>query len=372
MSILTVPFFDLQRQHDSLRTELNAAALDALNSMKWLLGPQTENFEKEMADLLGVKHCISCSSGAGAIQLSLLAAGIQETDEVITTPFTFIATTSSISLTGAKFVFADIDPKTYNLCPHDIARKITSKTKAILPVHLYGAPADMRGIMALAKEHGLKVIEDCAQSLLATSQGCKTGTFGHAGAFSFYPSKNLGACGDAGAIITNDDDIANRCRSLRHSGRNKDKEYEHDLEGSTLRMDEVQAAILRVKIKHLPQWTASRQKIASWYEQGLQGLPLTLPTTVYPEDTHTYCVYTIATERRDSLQLFLKEKGVSTRIYYPVALYRQPAYKHFHYQKTDFPSTEKACQEVLSLPMFPELTEQEVSYVCDCIRSFYQ
>ena len=369
---MQIPLFDLQRQHDSLRTQLNAAALDALNSMQWLLGPQTENFEKEMASLLGVKYCISCSSGASAIQLALMAAGIQEGDEVITTPFTFMATTSSISLTGAKFVFADIDPQTYNIDPKDIARKITRKTKAILPVHLYGAPADMNGIMALAKEHGLKVIEDCAQSLLASTQGVKTGGIGHAGAFSFYPSKNLGACGDAGAIITNDEGLAERCRSLRHGGRNKEKKYEHDLEGSTLRMDEVQAAILRVKLKHLKHWTSARQKIASWYAQGLQEeVPLTLPTAT-AGNTHAYCIYTVRCPDRDALQAYLKEKGISTAVYYPVPLYRQPAYKHLRYRKEDFPVTEKACQEVLSLPMFPELTEKEVAYVCENIRHFYQ
>ena len=368
---MQIPLFDLQRQHDSLRTQLNAAALDALNSMQWLLGPQTENFEKEMASLLGVKYCISCASGASAIQLALMASGIQETDEVITTPFTFIATTSSISLTGAKFVFADIDPLSYNLDPKDIARKITPKTKAILPVHLYGNPADMKGIMALAKEYGLKVIEDCAQSLLASTDGIKTGGIGHAGAFSFYPSKNLGACGDAGAITTNDEELANRCRSLRHGGRNKDKEYEHDLEGSTLRMDEVQAAILRVKLKHLKGWTAARQKIANWYKHGLQGLPVTLPTSL-PSNTHSYCVYTVRCPNRDKLQAYLKEEGITTAVYYPVPLYRQPAYQHLGYQKEDFLHTEAACKEVLSLPMFPELTEEEVTYVCEKIRNFYQ
>ncbi len=368
---LQIPLFDVQRQHDSLRTQLNAAALDALNSMQWLLGPQTENFEKELASLLGAKYCISCSSGASAIQLALMAAGIKEGDEVITTPFTFIATTSSISLTGAKFVFADIDPTTYNICPKDIERRITAKTKAILPVHLYGAPADMSAIMTLAKKHNLKVIEDCAQSLLATSQGVKTGSIGHAGAFSFYPSKNLGACGDAGAIVTNDDALAARCRSLRHGGRNQEKEYEHDLEGSTLRMDEVQAAILRVKLKHLKHWTMSRQKIASWYAQGLQGLPLILPT-INAQDTHAYCIYTIRCKKREKLQSYLKERGISTAVYYPVPLYRQPAYKHLNYKKEDFPITEKACQEVLSLPMFPELTEKEVSYICETIHHFFQ
>ena len=372
MSQENIPLFNLQKQHDSLKKELNAAALDALNSMHWLLGPQTEGFEKDFAELIGVKHCISCSSGASAIQIALAAAGIGPGDEVITTPFTFIATTSSVSLTGAKFVFADIDPRTYNLDPKDIERKITKKTKAILPVHLYGYPADMGAIMNLAREHDLKVIEDCAQAHLAAADGVTVGGIGDAGAFSFYPSKNLGACGDAGAITTNDDEIADRCRSLRHSGRAKDKAYEYDLEGSTLRMDEVQAAILRVKIKHLQDWTEARQKVASWYAEGLQGLPVVTPPTPPSGWSQSYYVYTLRVENRDQLQAYLKEHGIGCAVYYPVPLYKQPAYKHLGFKATDYPNAEKAAKEVLSIPMFPELTEKQVSRVCDTIRAFYE
>lgn len=367
-----IPLFNLQKQHQSLKNELNAAAMDALNSMHWLLGPQTEGFEKDFAEMMGVKHCISCSSGASAIQIALGAAGIGAGDEVITTPFTFIATTSSVSLTGAKFVFADIDPHTYNIDPEDIERKITKKTKAILPVHLYGYPADMPAIMNLAREHDLKVIEDCAQAHLATVDGVKVGGIGDAGAFSFYPSKNLGACGDAGAITTNDDEIADRCRSLRHSGRAKDKAYEYDLEGSTLRMDEVQAAILRVKMKHLQEWTDARQKVASWYEENLQGLPVVTPPTPPAGWSQSYYVYTLRVENRDALQAYLKENGIGCAVYYPVPLYKQPAYSHLGFKAADYPNAEKAAQEVLSIPMFPELTEQQVQRVCDTIRAFYE
>ncbi len=367
-----IPLFNLQKQHESLKSELNTAALDALNSMHWLLGPQTEGFEKEFAELMGVKHCISCSSGASAIQIALGAAGIGEGDEVITTPFTFIATTSSVSLTGAKFVFADIDPHTYNIDPKDIERKITKKTKAILPVHLYGYPADMPAIMNLAREHGLKVIEDCAQAHLATVEDVKVGGIGDAGAFSFYPSKNLGACGDAGAITTNDDEIADRCRSLRHSGRAKDKAYEYDLEGSTLRMDEVQAAILRVKMKHLQDWTDARQKVASWYAEGLQGLPVVTPPLPPAGWSQSYYVYTLRAENRDALQAYLKEHGIGCAVYYPVPLYKQPAYKHLNLNPADYSNAEKAAMEVLSIPMFPELTEEQVARVCDTIRAFYE
>ena len=372
MADTNIPLFNLQKQHESLKKELNAAALDALNSMHWLLGPMTENFEKEFAEMMGVKHCISCSSGASAIQIALGAAGIGEGDEVITTPFTFIATTSSVSLTGAKFVFADIDPHTYNIDPKDIERKITKKTKAILPVHLYGYPADMNAIMTLAREHDLKVIEDCAQAHLATVDDVKVGGIGDAGAFSFYPSKNLGACGDAGAITTNDDEIADRCRSLRHSGRAKDKAYEYDLEGSTLRMDEVQAAILGVKIKHLQDWTDARQKVASWYAEGLQGLPVVTPPVPPAGWSQSYYVYTLRVENRDQLQNYLKEHGIGCAVYYPVPLYKQPAYKHLNLKAEDYPHAEKAAKEVLSIPMFPELTEEQVARVCDTIRAFYE
>ena len=372
MSQNPIPLFNLQKQHESLKPELNAAALDALNSMHWLLGPQTEAFEKEFAEAIGVKHCISCSSGASAIQIALGAAGIGEGDEVITTPFTFIATTSSVSLTGAKFVFADIDPRTYNIDPKDIERKITKKTKAILPVHLYGFPADMDSIMNLAREHDLRVIEDCAQAHLATADGVKVGGIGDAGAFSFYPSKNLGACGDAGAITTNDDDVADRCRSLRHSGRAKNKAYEYDLEGSTLRMDEVQDAILRVKLRHLQEWSDARQKVAALYEEGLHGLPVVTPPTPPAGYSQSYYVYTIRAERRDELQQYLKDHGIGCAVYYPVPLYKQPAYKHLGLKAEDYPNAEKAAQEVLSIPMFPELSPEQVSQVCDTIRDFYE
>ena len=372
MSQTPIPLFNLQKQHESLKPQLNAAALDALNSMHWLLGPQTEAFEKEFAEMIGVKHCITCSSGASAIQIALAAAGIGEGDEVITTPFTFIATTSSISLTGAKFVFADIDPRTYNIDPKDIERKITKKTKAILPVHLYGYPADMDAIMNLAREHDLKVIEDCAQAHLATADGVKVGGIGDAGAVSFSPNKNLGACGDARATTTKEEEIADHCRSLHHSGRAKDKAYEYDLEGSTLRMDEIQAAILRVKMRHLPDWTEARQKVAALYEEGLQGLPVVTPPVPPAGYSQSYYVYTLRVENRDELQKYLKEHGIGCAVYYPVPLYKQPAYKHLGLKAEDFPNAEKAAKEVLSIPMFPELTQEQVSRVCDTIRAFYE
>ncbi|MBR4592542.1 MAG: DegT/DnrJ/EryC1/StrS family aminotransferase [Elusimicrobiaceae bacterium] len=367
-----IPLFNLKEQHDSLKDQINQAAAEALNSMHWLLGPQTELFEEEFAKTIGVKHCISCSSGASAIQIALKAAGIGPGDEVITTPFTFIATTSSVSLTGAQFVFADIDPHTYNLDVADVERKITKKTKAILPVHLYGYPAHMDAIMHLANEHGLKVIEDCAQAHLAAYNGVMVGGIGDAGCFSFYPSKNLGACGDAGCITTNDDGIANRCRSLRHSGRALGKAYEYDLEGSTLRMDEIQAAILRVKLPHLEEWTEKRRKAAAWYEEGLSGVPVILPPTPPADSSQSYYVFTIRAEKRDELQSYLKARNIGSAVYYPVPLYKQPAYAHLGLKAEDYPNAEKAAKEVLSIPMFPEITQEQVTRVCDTIRAFYE
>ncbi len=370
--IKPIPLFNLKEQYEALKPQLHQAALEAMDSMHWLLGPQTEQFEEEFARLIGVKHCISCSSGASAIQIALKAAGIGEGDEVITTPFTFIATTSSVSLTGAKFVFADIDPLTYNIDVKDVERKITKNTKAILPVHLYGYPANMDAIMHLANEHGLKVIEDCAQAHLAMADGVMVGGIGDAGCFSFYPSKNLGACGDAGCITTNDDELADACRSLRHSGRAKNKTYEYDLEGSTLRMDEIQAAVLRVKLPYLQEWTEARRKAAAWYAEGLAGVPVQLPPTPPVGYEQSFYVYTIRAEKRDELQAYLKEKGIGSAVYYPVPLYKQPAYKHLGLQPEDFPEAEKAAKEVLSIPMFPEITEEQVSRVCETIRTFYE
>lgn len=367
-----VPLFNLQKQHESLKEEINKAALDALNSMKWLLGPKTQQFEADFAKILNAEHCITCSSGASAIQIALMAAGIGKGDEVITTPFTFVATTTSITLTGADFVFADIDPLTYNLDPKDIERKITSKTKAIVPVHLYGYPANMPEIMAIAKKHNLKVIEDCAQSHLALCAGKYTGTWGDAGAFSFYPSKNLGACGDAGAVVTNSKEIADACTSIRHSGRSLGKAYEYDREGSTLRMDEIQAAILDVKLKHLAKWTENRTKAADLYRKKLSSVKgITLPPQAPEGWSQSYYVFTIRVKDRDALSAFLKENNIGNAVYYPVPLYKQPCYAHLNCKAQDYPNTEAAAQEVLSIPMFPEITEEQIDIVCNKIKEFY-
>lgn len=365
-----IPLFNLKEQYEKLKPQIHHAATQALDSMHWLLGPQTQQFEEEFAHLIGVKHCIACSSGASALYLALKAAGISEGDEVITTPFTMIENTSSISLTGAKFVFADIDPRTYNIDVKDVERKITKHTKAILPVHLYGYPADMDALMHLANEHGLKVIENCAQAHLAMADGVMVGGIGDAGCFSFYPSKNLGTCGDAGCITTNDDELAAACRSLRSSSCAKNNEY--NLESSSLRMDEIQAAILRVKLPHLADWTEQRRKAAAWYAEGLSGVPVILPPTPPAGYEQSFYVYTIRTEKRDELQTFLKKHNIDSAVYYPIALYKQPVYKHLGIHPEDYPETEKATKEVLSIPLFPEITEEQVARVCETIREFYE
>ncbi|MBT3392859.1 MAG: DegT/DnrJ/EryC1/StrS family aminotransferase [Elusimicrobiaceae bacterium] len=366
-----IPLFNLQKQFDSLKPELESACLKALGSMKWLLGPETKEFEKEFAEIMGAKHCISCSSGASAIQIALMAAGIGKGDEVITTPFTFVATTTSITLTGADIVFADIEPETYNIDPKKIEEKITSKTKAILPVHLYGYPANMDGIMEVAKKHNLIVIEDCAQSHLSKYKGKTTGTIGLAGSFSFYPSKNLGACGDAGAIITDDDSLADKCSRIRHSGRSN-KPYEYDYEGSTLRADEIQTAMLRVKLRHLKTWTEMRNNAAQMYNKYLKDISqIKTPKNCEDGSTQSFYVYTIFAEKRDELSKFLTENKIGNSIYYPKALYDQPIYKYMGLSSKDFPETDLACKSVLALPMYPEISEEEIKIIADVIKSFY-
>jgi dTDP-4-amino-4,6-dideoxygalactose transaminase len=366
-----IPLFNLKHQHDSLKEEINRAALETLNSMQWLLGPETKAFEEEFAKLIGAKYCIACSSGASAIQIALMAAGIGKGDEVITTPFTFVATTTSVTLTGADFIFADIDLETYNIDPKDIERKITDRTKAIVPVHLFGYPANMDEIMEIARKYNLKIIEDCAQSHLAAFKGTTTGLFGAAGAFSFYPSKNLGACGDAGAIVTNDKATADACASIRHSGRGV-AAYEYDREGSTMRMDEVQAAILNVKAKHLRDWTEARRKVAAAYREKLADIKgITLPPLEKGGTTQSYYVFTIAAPDRDGLSAHLKANNIGNAIYYPLALYRQPCYAHLKINPADYPNTEEACKTVLSIPMFPELTEEDIDIVCNVIKEYY-
>ena len=366
-----IPLFNLQAPYQALKPRLHQAVLEALNSNQWLLGPQTAQFEEEFAQLIGVKHCIACSGG-GALHLALRAAGIGPGDEVITTPFAFSTTAASIALTGADFVFADIDPRTYTLDVQDAERKITKNTKAILPVHLYGYPANMEAIMHLANEHGLKVIEGCSQAILSQADGVCVGGIGTAGAFSFYPGNNVSACANTGCVTTNDDELAAAARALRHCGRAPDNPNSYICDGYPLCMDEVQAAMLRVQLPLLEQWTDARRKAAAWYEEGLCGVPVTLPPTPPAGWSQAFSLYTIRAERRDELMAYLRQHGIGCAVYYPASLYSQPVYAHLQLNPQDYPHTQQACQEVLSLPMFPEITPEQVQRVCDVIRAFYE
>ncbi len=343
-----IPILDLTPEVEALWDELMAAITRVLRSGQFILGPEVEAFEREVAEYLGVKHAIGLNSGTDALVIGLRALGIGPGDEVITTPFTFFATAEAISLAGATPVFVDIDPRTFNINPELIPPAITPRTKAILPVHLYGRPAEMDALLAIAEEHGLKVLEDCAQAFGATYRGKKVGTWGHAGAFSFFPSKNLGAYGDGGLLATNDDEVAELARMLRaHGSRRK---YYNETVGYNSRLDALQAAILRVKLPHVDRWNAERRKVAERYNQLLAGTPgLVLPEVSEGHVFHQYTVRVLEGQR-DRVKQALAEAGIGTMVYYPVPLHRLPVYG---YSEGVFPEAERAATEVLSLPMGP-------------------
>ncbi len=373
-----IPPFDLSEQFKLIGEAINAAALDVLASGKYIGGPWVEQFEAKFAAYIGTTHCIGCNSGTDALYLALRALGIGTGDEVITTPFTFVATAEVISAVGATPVFVDIDPVTFNLDLNAVEAAITDRTRAVIPVHLFGMPVDMTRLMAIAQAHNLYVVEDCAQSTGAEWQGQRVGSIGHVGCFSYYPTKNLGACGDGGAITTNDEAIRDRLRRLRDHGR-KGAYYYEEL-GVNSRLDAVQAAILQVKLPYLDQWNQQRQAIAARYQAWLSPLPgLTLPQAIAGGQS-VWNQYTVrVTEQspepagalRDTLRTQLQERGVISMVYYPLSLHLQPAYQALGYQPGQLPVAERACREVLSLPMFPELTteqqEQVVYSLKDCL-----
>lgn len=365
---MAVPQFDLTRQYKKIEREVEAKVHETLASGAYILGPALVNFEKSFAEYNEVKYAFGVASGTDALLLALRAADIKPGDEVITTAFTFFATAEVIAILGAKPVFADIKLDNYNIDPEDIARKITPRTKAIMPVHLFGLPCNMDPILKLAKEHNLVVIEDCAQAVGAQYKGKKAGSFGDFGCFSFFPTKNLGCCGDGGAIITNREEMAEKIRMLRVHGSKK--KYYHEFLGYNSRLDTIQAAILEVKLKHLDEWIESRRSIANFYNSSLRDIVIQVPEEQI-DTFHVYHQYTLRVENRDKLVEHLKMKGIGTAIYYPLPLHLQPALKHLGYKPQTLPNTERACEEVISLPIFPELERREMEEVVNAIREFY-
>ena len=366
------PFLDLKAQFASIRDEVYEAVRRVLDSQHFILGPEVAAFEQEVGNYLGCKFAIGCASGSDALLLALMALSIGPGDEVITVPFTFVATAGSIALLGAIPVFVDIDPKTYNLDPTKLERAITSKTKAILPVHLFGLPAEMDSILQIAGRHGVPVVEDAAQAIGAEYCGKKVGTLGAVGCFSFFPSKNLGGAGDGGLVTTDDPALAARLRLLRvHGSKSK---YEYELVGMNSRLDAIQAAILRVKLAYLDHWANGRRHNAQRYHDLIAqfGLQSRVTEPVEPSHSrHVYNQFTLRTTDRDRLREFLKNNFIPTEIYYPFSLHLQPAFANLGYQPGSLPQAEQASRQVLSIPIFAELSGEQQETVIKSIAEFF-
>ena len=358
---------DLRAQYATLKEDILAAVAEVLETQRCIGGPKVAQLEEEVAALSECRYAVGVSSGTDALLNSLMSLEVGPGDEVITTPFTFFATVGSIVRVGARPVFVDIDPQTYNMDPAQIESVITDKTKAILPVHLFGQMADIDPIMEIARQHRLAVIEDAAQSITSTYKGKKAGSFGAAGCFSFFPSKNLGGIGDGGMIVTNDAALHERLTLMRDHGAQP--KYYHKFVGANFRLDPIQAAALLVKLPHLEQWSQVRRGNASFYNEQFSGSDLQTPT-IGPDCTTIYNQYVIRTVRRDELFAFLKEKQIGCEIYYPVPLHLQECFASLGYKSGDFPAAEKAAQEVLALPIYPELTSDMKSCVAETVKSF--
>ncbi|MEM4260471.1 MAG: DegT/DnrJ/EryC1/StrS family aminotransferase [Candidatus Woesearchaeota archaeon] len=356
---------DLKTQYLHIKEEIDNAIQNVIDSTQFIQGQIVHDFEKNIASYLGCKHAVGCASGTEALQIAMMALGIKPGDEIITTPFTFVATTETIAILGAKPIYADIDENTFNINADKIEEKITPKTKAIIPVHLYGQPCEMDKIMDLANAYNLFVIEDAAQAIGAEYKDKKIAGIGHIGALSFFPSKNLGAFGDAGMVTTNDDELAEKMRMIAsHGSRVK---YYHEVPGINSRLDSIQAAVLNVKLKYLENYHSARAKAASKYNSFLN--PYVKIPFILPYVRHIYHQYTIKVSKRDELQLFLKDNGIPSMIYYPVPLHLQKAYR-YSYKEGDFPVSEKLCKEVISLPMHTELTEEQIEFISSHIIKF--
>lgn len=365
---MRIPLVDLKAQYQAIKPEIDNAISAVIGETAFIRGKYVAAFEKAYAEKYGVKHCVSVANGTDAIYITLKALGVGQGDEVITTALSWISTSETITQAGAKVVFVDIEPNYYTIDVSKIEEKITSRTKAIIPVHLYGQPVDMAPLVVLCKKYGLYLIEDCAQAHFAEYKGRKVGTFGDAGTFSFYPGKNLGAYGDAGAIITNDDTLAVKMRMFANHGALK--KHEHEIEGINSRMDGLQAAILSVKLPYIEEWNKKRYQNACLYNEQLKDIdPIAVPK-IRPNVSHIFHLYVIRTKRRNDLQKYLKEQDVTTGIHYPVALPFMKAYEYLNHKEEDFPVAYQYQSEILSLPMYPELSNSSISLVVDQIRDF--
>lgn len=365
---MKVPFNDLYSHHQSLQPDLDKAIREIIDSSSFIRGSAVDRFEALFAEAIGVKHCVSCANGTDALFITMKSLGVGPGSEVITTAHSWISTSSTITQAGGRVVFCDTEPETFTLNPSLIESKITENTRGIIPVHLYGQPADMTPILEIAERYGLWVIEDCAQAHLAHYYERTVGTLGTAGTFSFYPGKNLGAMGDAGCIVTNHDELAQHMTYYaRHGGKG-----EHFIEGINSRMDGIQGAVLSMKLPHLPRWTAKRQGIAKKYTELLAGTgDVVLPDTAEGRE-HVFHLYVILTERRDALKSYLGNHGIQTIINYPKALPFVPAYEYLGHQPEDFPVAYSHQDRILSLPLFPEMTDSQIEYVIACIQDFFR
>ncbi len=360
-----IQMVDLRTQYLRIKDEIDTAIQEVLDSCQFILGEKVREFESLAAEYIGCGHAIGCASGTDALQIALMAVGVKSGDEIITTPFSFVATTETISLLGAVPVYVDIDEKTYNINVNQIESKISEKTKAIVPVHLYGQPAEMNTIMEIARKHNIKVIEDAAQAFGAEYRGKKVAAMGDVGAISFFPSKNLGAFGDAGMITTNDEELAKVARMISVHGSKR--KYFHEIAGVNSRLDSIQAAVLKVKLKYVEEYHKARARAAHRYNRKISGV--IEPPYVIPEVRHIYHQYSIRVPRRDQLHDFLREKGIPSMIYYPVPLHLQKAYR-YGYKEGDFPVTEKTSKEIISLPMHTELTDNQIDLITTEVIDF--
>jgi dTDP-4-amino-4,6-dideoxygalactose transaminase len=365
---MNIPFVDLHAQYLSIKSEIDAAIAKVIAQSAFVRGPEVERFEQTWAETLGVKHCVSCANGTDALYIAMRGLGVKPGDEIITTAHSWISTSETITQAGGRVIFCDTNNDTFTIDPALIEQKITPATVGIIPVHLYGQPADMEPIMAIARKHKLWVIEDCAQAHMAKYKGQVVGTFGDIGTFSFYPGKNLGAYGDAGCAVTNDDRLADWMTTFaRHGGKG-----EHVMEGICSRMDGLQAAILNVKLPHLPAWTKARRRVARRYDDLLNGVGDIITPQIAPDRDHVYHLYVIRTGKRDALRKHLTDAGIATVLNYPKALPFYPAYAYLGHEPSDFPAAHANQSRILSLPIYPEITDEMIGFVVEQIGSFFQ